>query len=773
MHDVVQYEGMAREINDHREAYGEDPQWTGAMFGGMPAELISMEVDAPVVKGIDRALGFAGKPASLIFLAMAAFYVMLLMFGVNPWVGIIPSLAYGLSTYFFLIIGAGHLAKMVALAYAPLVVGSVAYAFRRNMWLGAALTALFGALELWANHPQITYYFLFIIAAYWINELVKAVKEKALPRFAKVTGLLVVAAILAVGANTAKLWYINQSGKYSIRGGSELATGGSEGSGGLDLEYATAWSYGKMESFNLFIPNLVGGTDEGGFSDDGPLAQELGKYGARQLATQLPAYWGPQPMTVGPTYLGAVIVYLFVLALFLLRGRCKWWVLIVSVIALMLAWGRNFMFFTELFFNWFPGYNKFRTVSMTLVVVEWTFPFLAAIILNRIWRGEMERKDIIDGAKKALYVTGGIALFFLLLGGTLFDFSSPKDERLLQYGFTGEILSAMRAERAALLRMDSLRSLAFVLLTGGTIWLFAAGKVKKWAFVSILVALVLADMVPVDLRCLPQDRFVDKAATEIRPTEADLAIMSDPEPGFRVLNLTVDPFNDATTSWFHRSVGGYHGAKMQRYQDIIDYHLRRSNTEVLNMLDTKYFIQDSNGQAVPVQNPDANGAAWFVDRVEWVDTPSEEIEALYGIDTRTTAVADRRFADLVPAFVASDSTAVIELTEYRSNYLRYEYSANAPVVAVFSEIYYDKGWTAYVDGEEQPHFRADYILRAMALPAGDHTVEFRYRAVHFKALYGVSVAFSIVIILAVAGAAAATYVCNKNRREEDAGEQKA
>ncbi|MCD8102038.1 MAG: YfhO family protein [Alistipes sp.] len=766
MHDVVQYRGMSREIVEHKALYGEDPQWAGAMFGGMPAELISMDVDPPGIRALNRALEFPGRPASLIFLAMAAFFVMLLMFGVNPWVGIIPSLAYGLSTYFLLIIGAGHLAKMSALAYAPLVVGGVAYSFRKNMWLGAALTALFGALEIWANHPQITYYFLFVIAAYWINELVKAVKAGTLPRFAKVTGLLAVAAILAVGANTAKLWYINESGKYSIRGGSELATDDGQATGGLDLDYATAWSYGKMESFNLFIPNFTGGSDEGGFKPDGPVARELSKYGMRQYATQFPAYWGPQPWTGGPTYLGAVMVYLFVLGLFLVRGRKKWWIVAVSALALLLAWGRNFMGFTELFFNWFPGYNKFRTVSMILVVVEWTFPVLAAIALDKVWRGCADRPAVTGAVKKSLYVTGGVALFFLLFGGTLFDFVAAKDQ-----AYPAELVSAMRTERMSMFRLDCLRSLVFVVLTAGAVWMFAAGKLRRWAFVAALGVLVVADIVPVDLRYLPQGKFVDKAQVEIRPTEANIEIMADKEPGYRVYN-TAGTFNDATTSYFHRSVGGYHGAKMQRYQDIIDRHLSQGNQEVADMLNAKYFIvYDEEGRPSAVRNPDANGPAWFVDEIIWVDSPRHEIDALDVIDTKTTAVADSRFRESVSGYQPADSTAAIALTEYRSNYLRYEYTSPEPAVAVFSEIYYDRGWTAWVDGVEQPHFRADYILRAMVLPAGSHTVEFRYRAAGFGTVHTVSTVFFILIILAVAGAAAATYLCNKNRRKEDAGEQ--
>lgn len=775
--DVTQYRGMSQEITEHQLEYGEDPQWTGAMFGGMPAPLIKMTLDAPVWRYIDKTVEFMGRPASMIFLAMTAFFIMLLMFGGNPWIGIIPSLAYGLSSYFFLIIGAGHITKMAALAYAPLMVGSVAYTFRKNIWLGASLTAFFAALELFANHPQITYYFLFILLAYWINEGVTAFREKTLPRFAKITGVLAVAGIMAVGANSARLWFTNEAGKESMRGGSELSVGektdtdGKKQRKGLDIDYATAWSYGKMESFNMFIPNLTGGMSEGGFSDDGQVAESLRKYNAKDIAKYLPGYWGTQPVTGGPTYLGAVVIFMCVLGLFLLRGRCKWWVLAVTALALMLAWGRNFMWFTELFFNYFPGYNKFRTVAMILVIAEWSVPFIAALILNKLWNSEITKEELIGGVKKALYVTGGTALFFLLAGGFIFDFSSPSD---IRYGLPQDVISAMEAERASMLRADSVRSLVFVLLTAGTIWLFAAGKLKKTWLAIALAVLVCADLIPVNLRYLPQSKFVEKSQTAITPSQANLQIMEDKTPGFRVLNMTVDPFNDATTSYFHRSVGGYHGAKMQRYQDIIDRYLSKGNMEVIDMLNTKYLIvpDETAGRPEARLNPGANGAAWLVPDIKIADNARQEIDALASLDTKTEAVADKRFADIITkTHFETDSAAYIRLTEYRSNYLEYEYSANTESAAVFSEIYSAKGWKAYIDGNEAPHFRADYILRGMILPAGKHTVEFRYRAEGFGGIYAATKIFSAIILISVTVSAAFAISRKRKNRIEDGERQ--
>ena len=772
MHDMTQYDGMSKEIRDHQQEYDEDPQWTGAMFGGMPAQLITMDYsDSTILRPLlEDVFGFLGRPASFIFIAMAAFFVMLLMFGMNPWAGIIPSLAYGLSTYFFLIIGAGHITKMLAAGYAPLMIGGMAWAFRRNMWVGGALTALFAALEIACNHPQITYYFLFVMAALWINEGVKAVKDKTLPRFAKVTGVLVAAGILAVGANLAPLWYINDYGKVSIRGGSELAEGAAAG-GGLDLEYATAWSYGKAESFNMFIPGFTGGATDTGFSPDGKVAEALSRYGASDIASQLPTYWGPQPMTGGPTYIGAVVIFLFVLGLLLLCGRNKWWVAIVTLVVLMLSWGRNFMWFTELFFNYMPGYNKFRVVAMILVVVQWSVPFLAALVLNKIWRGSLTREVIVGGVKRAVYICGGAALFFFVFGGMFFDFTASYDS---QTGMPADVLTAMRDERASMMRMDSLRSLALVLASAGVVWLFAAGRIKKGVLGLGLAALVCIDLVPVDLRFLPQSKFVEKSSIEIKPTAADLEIMEDTTPGYRVLNLTVSPFNDATTSYFHRSVGGYHGAKIQRYQDIIDRYLSKMDPEALNMLNTRYFIVQDEEQGPRVQyNPHANGPAWFVDEIWMVDTPAQEIEQLGELNTRYEAVVERRFADRLESFEpAVDSLASIEMTDYRSNYQRYEYRASQPGVAVFSEIYH-RDWQAYIDGEPAPHFRADYILRGMLLPAGEHVVEFRYAAADFSKVSAITLIFSLLVILAVVAAGAGYWISNKRKKGNEQPETQA
>lgn len=775
-HDVIQYEGMAHDITQMRAERGEDPQWTGGMFGGMPAYLINVAYPAQAVKRtVGQVVKIIDTPAAFVFFAMAAMWVMLLIFGINPWVGIVAALAYGLSTYFLLIIGAGHVTKMWALVYAPLMIGGAWMTLRGNPWYGAAFTALTASLEIGANHPQITYYFLVAMAALWISEGVAAWRGSRLRNFALRTVLLAAAGLLAVGSNFAPLWYTAQHSKETIRGGSELAATSDTAEtsdSGLDLEYATAWSYGKSESFNLLIPDFMGRDSATAFPADGATAAVLNDYGLRGAAEQLPAYWGTQPYTAGPTYLGAAALFLALLGVVLTRGRDKWWIIIVSLVMLLLAWGHNFMGFTELAFKYFPGYNKFRTVSMTLVVVQWAVPLLGAMALMRLWRDEVPKQQLLKATAWAAGITGGVCLLFILAGGLFFDFGrdasavsmtdtfrqlfeannmSDYIDRGMDVEWGEATADAMAADRAAMMRADAWRSLVMILLAAGAVVLFALRRIGKHILVGLLAAVMLIDLVPVDLRFLSHDNFVSQRRQQVTASAADKAILQDTDPGYRVLNLTVSPFNDATTSYFHRSVGGYHGAKLARYQDLIDRYLSRFDENVLDMLNTRYVIvPGQDGQPQAQRRTTAYGAAWFVDSLAGAASAQEEIDLLGEVNLRTTAVVNTAQADELlqhPLSATNADAARIGLVEYRPNYLRYEYSTPEEAIAVFSEIYYDKGWKAFIDGEEAPYFRADYLLRAMRLPAGDHTVEWRFRAPGWTAVEGVTGACSGIILL--------------------------
>ena len=800
-HDVLQYEGMSRDIYQTREATGEDPQWTGGMFSGMPAYLINVAYPAQLVKNtVGRITRLIDTPAGFLFFAMVSMWLMLLVCGVDPWVGIVPALAYGLSTYFLLIIGAGHVTKMWALVYAPLMMGGAWMTLRGNLWAGAAVTALAASLEIGANHPQITYYFLLAMAAFWISEGIVALRERHLPEFLRRTAVLAAAGLLAVGSNFAPLWYTARHAKETIRGGSELAaaaeTQNPESSDrGLDLDYATAWSYGRAETLNLLVPDFMGRDSGRIFPSDGQVAATANEYGLRGIERQLPAYWGTQPYTAGPTYLGAAVLFLAVLGALLVRGRNRWWIVAICAVMLLLAWGRNFMAFTELAFKLLPGYDKFRTVSMTLVVVQWAVPLLGAMALMRLWRGDVPRKRLLRALAWAVGVTGGLCLLLAVAGGSLFDFGRGEStvlmtdqlHQLFQSNGMQEYIdrgmdvemgeaigAAMAADRAAMMQADAWRSLLMIVLAAGGVALFAFGRIRRGGLVALLGGGMLLDLVPVDRRFLSSEDFVSPRRRQITATAADKAILADRTPGFRVLNLTVSPFNDATTSYFHRSVGGYHGAKLARYQDLIDRYLSQLDEGVLDMLNTRYLIlPGEEGQPVAQLRTTANGAAWFVDRLVTAEDARQEIDLLGKTDLKTTAVIAARDLPLaqLPAAAAADTLPgrSIALVEYHANRLRYEYSTPAEAVAVFSEIYYDKGWTATIDGEEAPAFRADYVLRAMRLPAGTHVVEWRFRAPGWRAAEAVTGICSVVIL----ASAAAAVVLAVRRKRRGNGRQEA
>lgn len=744
-HDIVQASGMGQDIKEHVAQYGEHPQWAGRMYGGMPAYLIDMNYDGRYVKNVADQLYFIGQPAAWLFVAMSTFYLMLLMFGINPWLAIVGGIGYGLSTYFPIIIGAGHITKMMALAWIPALIGSIWYAYRKNRLLGAALAGLFAAIEISTSHPQILYYFIFVIIALVINEFIRAYREKLMKGFLITSGVLLLAGGLALGANAVQLYYVADHSSETIRGRSELSIKDAQGvaTSGLDKDYATQWSYGVGESFNLFIPRLYGQGSNSGFASDGAVAQSLKKYNASNIAPQLPSYWGDQPSTVGGVYIGALLVFLFVFAMFILRGSQKWWMFGAMVLALILAWGHNAMWLTDFFLNYVPLYNKFRVPSMILVVLEFGIPLLSILALQQLLdSGEGDKKRIEKGLLWATGICGGFALFAALILPSFLSFVGSIDS---QMGLPEDVLSAMQVERASLLRNDALRSLIFVLIGAGAIWVYLKGWLKREYLIAALAISILIDLYNVDRRFITTDDFKPKReALSIAPTEADNQILQD-TTNYRVANFTVNPFSDATTSYFHRSIGGYHAAKLRRYQDLIDHHLSQQNMAVYDMLNTKYFITKDG----VMPNDEALGNAWFVDSVEFVANADAEIEALgVGFNPNGTAVVDVKFKDQIEGVnLRADSTATIALTSYKVNQLSYSYTAQKEGIVVFSEIYFKKGWTAKIDGVEAPYFRTDYVLRAMVVPAGKHTIEWSFKAPHFELIVNITRICSLILLL--------------------------
>jgi hypothetical protein len=591
-------------------------------------------------------------------------------------------------------------------------------------------------------------------------------------------GVLLIAVIFSILPNITNLATTYEYSKVSMRGGSELAAyEEGEDQEGLEADYAMAWSYGVWETFTIMFPNFRGGPSAGELPESSSLYQALVRNNvppaqARQYIKQVPTYWGGKSITSGPFYFGAVVVFLFIFGLFIVRNRIKWWLFGISVFAILWSWGENFLGFNLLFFKYFPYFNKFRVPETFLVVTSVTFPVLGILAVKELINGKIKKAELLKALKNTLYITGGISLFFLLFAGTLFDFTSPGDARM--QGMPDWFLESLRQDRESLLRKDVVRTLIFILIGSGIIYLFIQKKLKWNQFLLALGFLILVDLWSVDRRYLNEDDFVTrKEAREIEPTQANLQILQDPDPNFRVFNLTRSPFQESHTSYFHKSIGGYHGAKLARYQDIIENHLVKQNMDVLNMLNTKYLIvQGENNQPVAQRNPNALGNAWFVNDVSIVDNPKEEIDALDNINLSQTAVTDRKFQEYfekhaLPESVSQSSNIVLE--EYKPDHLTYTAHSETGGFAVFSEIYYndEKGWKAYVDGEQVPHIRVNYILRGLKVPEGEHTVEFKFQPQTFYTAQTVAGIGSIIVLLVIVSSVIKMYLDARNERKQE------
>lgn len=760
--DITQWKGMSKEISDFRDKTGNEALWTNSMFGGMPAYQISVEYKGNVLRYADQLMQlFLPQPAGMVFLYMIGFFILLLVLKVDKWLAIAGAVAFAFSSYLFIIFEAGHNSKAHAIGYMAPVLAGIILTYRGRYLAGGVLAAIALSLELLTNHMQITYYLMLISGILVITELVGSIREKKLPGFAKATGILLIGAIFAVATNITNLWATYEYGKDTIRGKTELTTEKSNRTSGLDKDYATGWSYGVMETFTVLIPNFNGGSSQGALTESSNVYKALKENNidnnqAQNVIRALPLYWGTQPGVAGPVYAGAIIIFLFIFALFIVDNKYKWWLLSATILSVLLAWGKNFMPFTDFFLNYVPGYNKFRAVSMTLVMAELCIPLLAILGLQKAFSGETDKKKLIKYLYYSIGITGGISLFFAIAGSSLFNFVSPADEQYKSY-FPDWLISALRLDRAALLSSDSFRSLAFILLAGTAVWAMINQKIKKPVFYSALILLILVDMWTVNRRYLNSESFVRKSidAVPFQPTAADQIIMKDNDPDFRVFNQAVgNPFADASTSYFHKSLGGYHGAKLRRYQELIDHHLSKGNMSVFNMLNTKYFIApDEKGGQPQVQiNMQALGNAWFVNNAHMVNNADEEINALTDFVPTETAVYDKRFEEQVKGHIISkDSLATITLTEYKPNHLTYTYETGKEQLAVFSEIYYAKGWNAYIDGKVSPYFRANYVLRAMIVPAGKHTIEFRFEPKVYFTGEKIAFASSMLLVLLAIG----------------------
>jgi len=740
--DNLNWKGMYQEMKTFQSETKERTFWTGSMFSGMPTYQIgggnykAAQVLKPLRDFIR--LGNLKNETLLIILGyLICFFILLRSFRINPWLCIVGAVAIAFSSYFFIIIEAGHNTKALGLAWMTAVLAGFVLVYRGKYLLGSILTMVYSFMGVMC-HPQMTYYIFLFAGLLFIAELYIHIRERRMKEFGLAT--LCFVAALAVGAGT-QYSNIKANSEYSretMRGGhSELqkATDAENKTGGLDLDYATAWSYGLDETFTLLIPNFKGASSHYNVGENSRLYKTLvGKGVPRRSAAEfcqsVPTYWGTQPFTSGPVYVGAIVCLLFVFGLLVVKGPYKWAILAATVFSVLLSWGRNFMPLTELFFHYFPMYDKFRAVSSILVVAEISMPLLAFLSLKALMDGSVSRQEGLGKLWISAGITGGLCLLFALFGKVLYHFTAPADAQMFAQ-LPAWLSQAIVDQRAAMLRSDAFRSLVFILLGTALVALFMQQKIKPSVLIVLLGVLILADMWPVNKRFLSDDDFVtvrqNDSYFKMQPYEE--AILQDKDPHFRVLNLASNTFNDSRTSYYLKSLGGYHAAKLRRYQDLIDEHLSKMNMDVISMLNAKYIIyQDNSGNVVPQRNPQAMGNAWYVDSLLVVNTPNEECEALNHIDLHHTAVLDAKFAAYVRDFqTPHDASARVQLTSYKPNGLTYETSSTQDGTVVFSEIYYPYGWKAYIDEVPTDHFRVNYALRAMNVPAGQHRIRFEFQ----------------------------------------------
>lgn len=758
--DVLHYQGMSKEIQDHREKYGEEPLWTNSMFSGMPAYQITVLYPKNLIWNINMFLKrLLPPPSSIIFLSLIGYYILLVSLRIHPVLSIAGSIAFSLSSYYAIIIAVGHNPKGYAMAYMAPVVAGILLTYRGKLLLGAAITAFALSLQIDSNHLQITYYLLLLVIFLVAGEFFRMLKQGQLAYFAKASGILVIAAILAVLPNVTNLVLTNEYGKESTRGPSELTADAENKTSGLDKDYATQWSYGVGETWTLMVPNFKGGAS-GRLSENEYAMKDLNNQYS-QFIGDMNSYFGDQPFTSGPVYVGAIICFLFVLGMFILKDNLKWWILGATVLSIMLGWGKNFMPLTNFFMDYVPGYNKFRAVSMTLVIAQFTMPLLAILAVKEI----AENPEILKVKRKQLLIslglTGGLCFLFWIAPDPFNTFFGTGEEaeltkQLVSAGLPQNevpvFLSGIEEARKNVFQADARRSFFFILLAFGLIYLYSFKRFKPAYMFAGLAFLILVDLWVVDRRYLNKENYEPKKAVQgYEPTEANLQILQDKDPNYRVLNLAASPFQDASTSFFHKSIGGYHGAKLKRYQELIDHQISKNNMEVLNMLNTRYIITPGQNQQQVVQrNPGALGNAWFVKEYKIVANADSEIAALSKFDASETAIVDQRWSDQLQGFKpAYDSAAFIKLDSYKANELKYTSNASSEQLAVFSEIFYDKGWNAYLDGKPVPHFRVNYVLRAMRVPAGKHTIEFKFEPEFYHKGQTIALISSIILIVAL------------------------
>lgn len=788
-HDTAAGAGAGQEVKEYYEQTGERSRWTNSLFGGMPMYQIAPSYDSTKsLQWVQKAYQlFLPDYVCLTFMLMLGFYILLRVFGIPVWLAGLGGIMWAFSSYFFILISAGHIWKFITLAYVPPTIAGIVLAYRGKLLWGGILTALFVALQITSNHVQMSYYFFFVILFFVGAYFEKAWRTKTLPQFFKASAVLIVAALVGIAANVSNLYHTYAYSKETMRGKSELVQTGDaakQTSSGLDRDYITQWSYGIDETLTLLVPNFKGGASAALSQSETAMSKANPMYSS--LYGSLTQYFGTQPMTSGPVYVGAFVLFLFVLGCFIVKGPLKWALIGATFFSIVLSWGKNFMPLTDFFIDYVPLYNKFRAVSSILVIAEFTIPLLAIFALKRL----LEEPEILKQEKKplgiSLLLTAGVALLLAVAPGSIGSGYVPAQEaQMLQNAVNQQmipanelsgILANLEEMRAELVSSDALRSFIIIGIGCSLLWLYASGKLRSSLTIAGITILCLADMWGVNKRYLNDAQFVPHSIrTEtFTKTNTDELILQDTSLDYRVLNFATSTFDDNNTSYWHKSVGGYHPAKLRRYQEMIEHHISpemqaaykaiataggemdsvdANKFRVLNMLNTKYFIfpAGQQRQTVPILNPHAYGNAWFVNKVQYVNNANEEIDALDSIIPTETAVVDARFKDVLKGTTESykDSLSSIRLTSYAPNRLTYETNNAQDGIAVFSEIYYPDGWHVTIDGQPAELARADYILRTMHVPAGQHTIEMRFDPTSLHVTEGIAYGALALLVIGI------------------------
>ncbi|MEO6948420.1 MAG: hypothetical protein ABI123_02225 [Ginsengibacter sp.] len=802
-HDIQGWRGMAQQSFEFKEKQGHFPLWTNSMFSGMPAYQIAMDAKTAISVSYIYDILTLGlpKPISFFFLACICFYFLCMVVRINPWLGILGGLAYAYSTFDPIIIAVGHDTQMISIGYAPAVIAGILLLYQKKYWAGFAITALFASLIIMQNHVQIVYYTLIIAAIMTIAFFIKSYRENHLTTALKGAGLALLAGLIGLAINAVSLMPTYEYAKESMRGGrSELTLGDAnvKTKGGLDKDYAFRYSLGFTETLTMMVPGLYGGSNGGDeYKSNSKFVEKFSELGVpEEQALQYEngmSYWGGQPVTSGPVYFGALICLLFIFGMVYLKSWYKWWLLAASIVGVVLAWGANLQGVNFFLFDYLPLYNKFRAPTMALVIPQFCFPFVAVLGINQLISHPYDLKETWKKIRLTAIISGVI---IILLAGFYFtaSFSSPNDKNFkesIQQNLLGQvppgqqapaeiqqramqtssaIIGALQSDRKSLMGGDLMRTIILMALGLGLITLFVKKKISAIFFFSALIILNAYDLLGVGLRYLNSDKFVEESNFEaaFTPTEADIQISKDPDhANFRVFNQTVDVFNDASTSYHHNSVGGYHPAKLGLYNDLITYQLSKGNMNVFNMLNTKYFIVQNpqTGKPMAQLNPNAYGNAWLVKGIKYVPGANEEMTALDNTDLRDTLIVESQFKNNIKEIPSHDSTASIQLKNNLNDEINYVYKSTTPQVAVFSEVYYPHGWNAYIDGQKSDYFKADYLLRAMYIPAGNHEIQFRFEPSSYTAGRIITIVSTILMLLILLGAA---IFYSKNRNKPNA-----